>query len=535
MGSISPEEIVGGFYTMLNNQNTISNPLSSSGNGASDTIFREMTEADQGASRPVPESASLGITPDLVSRRFEEALDYVCCHIDEYASRSGIDFTRNSKFDPATLIKFLIIMGSGSSVCEINKFFSMDRHVLPPYNSTLCEARKKLNPEALYEVFLRFTNSFPELRTFKGYRLIGVDGSTINIPLNKGEPETLHQNKEDHKCFSQCYFNGAYDLLNAIYVDAVVSTLQKTDERSALLAMAHRPSIPRNSVFVADRGYSGWRMFAGLGQAGWKFVIREKDKDRQGIFRSLGLSEDEEFDIVKTIVLTNKQTKETLGNPQLYRIVMSNQDFPYLDKENHYYALKLRFVRRKVAPGKYICIITNLLDQEEITAGDLQYIYALRWSHEGSYRVYKYTIGFLHFHARQFRKIKQELYAKMAEFNICQLIAGCVPMDDGSGNLRVLTQEEYEETCRQIEEPAGPMADDIEAVDGPGQTAGKKYRYKPNLSAAITNIKGFLMGHGNSETLILRIKRYLVPIRPGRSFSRNVKPQSATTLLYRAS
>ena len=109
-----------------------------------------------------------------------------------------------------------------------------------------------------------FSDSFPELRTFKGYRLIGVDGSAVNIPLNKSEPETLHQNKENHKCFSQCYFNGAYDLLNAIYVDAVISTLQKTDERSALLAMSHRSSIPGNSVFVADRGYGGWKMFAGL-------------------------------------------------------------------------------------------------------------------------------------------------------------------------------------------------------------------------------------------------------------------------------
>ena len=33
------------------------------------------------------------------------------------------------------------------------------------------------------------------------------------------------------------------------------------------------------------------------------------------------------------------------------------ENFPYLDKENHYYALKLRFVRKKVAPNKYICLI----------------------------------------------------------------------------------------------------------------------------------------------------------------------------------
>lgn len=520
---------------MLNNHNTISTSFADLENSTSTDTFKEMTEADQAASHPIPNLASLGITPDLVQQRFQEALNYVCAHIDEYASSPGVDFTRHSKFDPFTLMKFLILMGAGSSIVELNKFFSMDEHIVPPHNSTFCEARKKLNPEALYEVFLRFTNSFPELRDFKGYRLIGIDGSTINIPLNKNEPETLHQNKKDQKCFSQCYFNGAYDLLNAIYVDTVISTLQKTDERSALLMMAHRTTLPGKSVLVADRGYGGWKMFVELNEAGRKFVIREKDKDSQGIFKSLGLSEDEEFDIVKTIILTNKQTKETLSSPQLYRIVMTNQDFPYLNKENHYYELTLRYVRRKVAPGKYICIITNLLDQEEITAEDLQYAYMLRWGHEGAYRIFKYTIGVLQFHARKYRNIQQELYAKMVEFNICQLIAGCVPMNDSSNDLRVLTPEEYKRTCKQIEEQADPTENDIEIADDTEQANGKKHRYKPNLSAAITNIKSFLMGHGNSETLVLRIKRYLVPIRPGRSFSRNVKPQSATTLLYRAS
>ena len=524
---------------MLNNHETTSNSTSDFDNTASSNTFREMTEYDQMTSRPIPELTSQGLNPDLFKERFREALFYVRDHIDEYVVNPGVDFSRNSIFDPVTLMTFLILMNDGASISEINKFFSMDDHKIPPYNSTFCEARKKLLPEALYAVFLRFTNSFPELKTFKGYRLIGIDGSAINIPLNKNEPETLHQNKEDHKYFSQCYFNGAYDLLNAIYVDTIISTLKKTDERSAMLEMAERPTLPNNSILICDRGYGGWRVYATLINLGRKFIIREIDTEKQGLFHSLNLSDKDEFDIVKTVILTNKQTKETLGNPELYRLIMSNQNFPFLDKENHYYEIKLRFVRKKVAPDKYICIITNLLDQSEFTAEDLQYAYALRWSHEGSYRIYKYTIGVLHFHARQFQKIKQELYAKMVEFNICQLIAGCVPMDDESNNLRVLTQEEYLKTCRMLEDNAKdslPETDpDVEVIEDPEHPNQKKYRYKPNLSAAITNIKEFLRGKGNSEILILRIKRYLVPIRPGRSFSRNVKPQSATTLLYRAS
>lgn len=121
-------------------------------------------------------------------------------------------------------------------------------------------------------------------------------------------------------------FNDAYDLLNAIYVDVIISTLSKTDERSALLQMAER-RIYFPSILVGDRGYGGWKVFARLHELGRSFVIREKDLDSQGIFRSLNFSDDSEFDAVKTLILTNKQTKETLNHPELYRRMMSNQDF----------------------------------------------------------------------------------------------------------------------------------------------------------------------------------------------------------------
>lgn len=207
---------------------------------------------------------------------------------------------------------------------------------------------------------------------------------------------------------------------------------------------------------------------------------------------------------------------------------MSNQDFPYLDQDNNYYTLKLRYIRKHAAPGKYICIITNLLNQEEFTADDLQYIYYLRWGQEGSYRIFKYTIGVLNFHARKYHNVQQELYAKIVLFNACQLIAGCVDMHDSSNNSRVLTEQEYFDMNNSPDKKSDPAAEDYCSVKA------EAIRHKPNSSAAVTNIKEYLSGKGTEERIIQRIKRYLVPIRPGRSYCRNIKSQSATTLLYRA-
>ena len=98
-------------------------------------------------------------------------------------------------------------------------------------------------------------------------------------------------------------------------------------------------------------------------------------------FQSLNLSEEDEFDIVRTVILTTRQTKLVKDNPGLYRVVSKSNDCPFLNDENPYYVMTLRFVRIKVAEGKYICIITNLLDQKEVTTADLKYIYHLRWGH----------------------------------------------------------------------------------------------------------------------------------------------------------
>lgn len=108
-------------------------------------------------------------------------------------------------------------------------------------------------------------------------------------------------------------------------------------------------------------------------------------------------------------------------------------------------------------------------------------------------------------------------------------------MDDNSNNSRVLTEEEYLETCQALNEAAESeeKAADKTVKSASNIKPGKTIRFKPNISAAVTNIKQYLSGKGPETGIIVRIKRYLIPIRPGRSYGRNIKSQSATTLLYR--
>ena len=63
----------------------------------------------------------------------------------------------------------------------------------------------------------------------------------------------------------------------------------------------------------------------------------------------------------------------------------------------------------------------------------------------------------------------------------------------------------------------------------------RQHDLKANLSTAITNIRLFLRGKLSSAGLLNRIRMYVVPLRPGRSYPRNVRPQSLKPLNLRIS
>ena len=101
----------------------------------------------------------------------------------------------------------------------------------------------------------------------------------------------------------------------------------------------------------------------------------------------------------------------------------------------------------------------------------------------------------LNFHSRKQRHIRQEIYARIVLYNFSQVI------------------------LNNIDIPLKP---------------DNTYQYKTAFTSSVTIIRQYLKCMFDDITLLLRIKKFLIPIRPGRSFKRNVCPQSAQTLTYKA-
>ncbi len=179
----------------------------------------------------------------------------------------------------------------------------------------------------------------------------------------------------------------------------------------------------QTAVFIADRGYENYNIFAHAEQKGMYYLIRAKDITSTGIVSKLTmLPEVDEFDEWANVTLTKKQTNEVKANPQKYRIIMKNTPFDYLDLHfNKFYEMKMRVVRYPISQDSYECIITNL-PQELFGIAEIKELYAKRWGIETSFRELKYAIGLTRFHAKKPAYILQEIWSRMTLYNFCEII-----------------------------------------------------------------------------------------------------------------
>lgn len=427
---------------------------------------------------------------DSIIQNYYTSIHLVTENIACYCKDPALNFTRHRKLPADTVIDFLVQMQSKACKSEISDYFK--HHPDMPSDSALYQQRAKLDPCALKRVYDLFTRSCNPIKTWKGYSILAFDGSDINIPFDIHDEETLVK-KGDQKPYNQYHLNALYDALNEMYWNVEISTATKTGECDSFVKMVDHRVHPENSIVLLDRGFESYNLFSHCIEKNQKFIVRVKDIKSNGILSSMDLPKGEwDWDISK--ILTRKQNKEVKANPEKYKILPSSVEFDYLDFEHEFYELNLRVVRIKITEGTYECLITNL-SREEVGMEEMKELYHLRWNEETSFRTLKYNLGLVQFHSKKRDFIQQEIYARLILYNLSKAIVNAVNVEK----------------------------------------QGKKYELKANYAAALTNIRLFLRKEINIEILIKRIKKFLVPIRPERSYQRKMKPKCAVPLAYKAS
>ena len=124
------------------------------------------------------------------------------------------------------------------------------------------------------------------------------------------------------------------------------------------------------------------------------------------------------------VILTRSNAKKKRMHPELapmYQYICRAIPFDFITDTRPKYCMRLRVVRFQIKEGVYENIITNLPDKE-FTAGQIKYIYQLRWGIETSFRDLKHTIGTADFHSKSPEYIEYEIVRRMILYNFCTII-----------------------------------------------------------------------------------------------------------------
>lgn len=432
-----------------------------------------------------------------VKNKLMDIIHEMASHASDFAT-SPVFFSRNRKLGFEPIINMMISMEAGAVRDELLKYF--DYSLDTPTNSSFYQQRAKISPDAFPHILHEFNDGYSYALYKNRYQILAVDGSSFTYTRNPDDPDSYFPpNEKTTNGYNQIHVIPTYDLLSKRYVDCVVQPIRKKNEFQAMCQLIdqHQPSPGSKPIFIADRGFHSYNVFAHAIENDYYFIVRATDLKMK---RLLGcdLPSSESFDIRVNRILTRSASKKKRLNPDKgneYRYICKNVTFDYIDPEtNPEYNISLRVLRFKISDDGYENIITNL-PEGSFSANEMKLLYHLRWGIETSFRELKHVIGALNFHSKDRKYIEMEVWARLLLYNFCTIITSHV----------VINKKE------------------------------KKYFYQVNFSNAMKVCHYFLRLKASVDPPDVEglIGKSILPVRPDRTYARNHRFRVPASFTYR--
>jgi len=366
------------------------------------------------------------------------------------------------------------IQSEGGSIPEVSK-------------AAFCKARKKLKPaafEALSKIVIDKFYQSNEVQYWNGYRLIGVDGSTAELP-NSEEIQKKYgvfKHRHDGKAICMGRMLMMYDTINHITLHGSVDKFEES-ESSMLWKSLPQIDLSSNDLLIFDRFYASHLLFFYLRKRGVQFCFRMKKnwwKITEKFYNSGKESE------VVTIELPPKDKKEAteLGITKT--------------------KIKVRLVRIELESGETEILLTTLTNEEVFTVGHLKEVYGFRWPVEEAYKSFKHKVCIENFSGKSEKAVLQDFYVKIFIMNLTAV------------------------AVRPINEALKK------------QSAKVKYTHQVNFTEALATMKKavisfFVTGQISQaiKRIVRRMSNITEPIRPGRKSKRNHQPKRKHYMNYK--
>jgi len=391
------------------------------------------------------------------------------------------DFTRERSLPFHKVFLLLINFLTKSLQAELDNLFKVLLNKEMPVNevtkTAFCLARKKLGHGAFTELDKDQLRAFyreGDYNRWNGFRLIGVDGSTARLPVSKEIQKKygVHDTSETGVPLTYARLSQAYDLLNNLTLDAILSTY---DDNEHSLALRHTAVFSPGDLVVCDRNYASFWMFALLNSRNIDFCFRLK----VGSWKTAASLIDSQEQETGAEIYPSKQSAKKC-------IELGISKAP----------IRLRFICITLDTGEKEVLVTSLTDVVQYPFSIFSQLYLFRWQVEESYKTMKSRLEMENFSGKSCLAVLQDFHAKIFS---CNLTAILVRGADGL----------VEKKC-----------------------AYRKKTYKINFTQALNRMKNsiVLLLYRNKETagiywdeLMLLFASNLEPVRKERNFQRNFR------------
>lgn len=284
------------------------------------------------------------------------------------------DFTRQRQL-PLPRVALLILRGHKvSQQNALNKVFQeLDDVARVPTASAYCQARQKLRPELFAQLNQQTVTDFyarstddQSLERWHGHRLLGADGTTLNLPDTPQLRQTFSVVANQHTEYVQATAVVLYDLGNDLGLAASLGPVSgETGPLFDQLWAATQPS----DVLVLDRNF-----------ADYELIARAHQSDRQLVIRC-----PRQFTAVKTFWHSAAQDQVLdLRAPDAagLRALVRQQHLPP--------TVRVRLLKFRLPSGETEVLLTTLCDRQRYAAADFYALYGRRWGQETYYDRFKH-------------------------------------------------------------------------------------------------------------------------------------------------
>jgi len=233
---------------------------------------------------------------------------------------------------------------------------------------------------------------------FNGYRVLAIDGTTIDLPDYPVLRDTFgHVGNRDKTVRAKASI--LYDTLNNIIIDAEIDNY-RMDERT--LAKRHLEKLSdtmnQKDIILYDRGYPSRELIAYHLDKGIHFVMRSK----------------------KTFMDTKAD----------YRFSPLDMTFHFTHKDKQYLVRRVIFL---LETGEPETIFTSFM---ELDIKTIKSLYAIRWGIETKFHSLKYRLQIENFSGYSKIAILQDFYASIFLSNLCAAFEYDADLENNSGNKK---------------------------------------------------------------------------------------------------